>query len=84
MRGLDGIRDTEDDVPFQSAEEALALLGVDGSLRPDIAARFSANETTTRIESIGTAEGARRKITVIVRNRTGQPAVLERTEEVIP
>lgn len=84
VRGLDGIRATEDDVPFQSAEEALALLGVDGSLRPDIAARFSANETTTRIESIGTAEGARRKIIVIVRNRTGQPAVLERTEEVIP
>ena len=82
--GTDGLRDTEDDRPFQSAEEALALLGVDGSLRPDIAARFSVNDTTTRIESIGTSPGARRKITVIVRNRTGQPAVLERTEEVIP
>ncbi|MCU0794700.1 MAG: general secretion pathway protein GspK [Akkermansiaceae bacterium] len=82
--GPDGLRDTEDDRPFQSTEEALALLGVEGSLRPDIAARFGVNETTTRIESIGTTAGARRKITVIVRNRTGQPAVLERTEEVIP
>lgn len=82
--GPDGEKDTEDDVPFQSAEEALALLGLNGSLSPEIAGRFGVNETTTRIESIGSTEGARRKITVIVRNRTGQPAVLERTEEVIP
>lgn len=84
VRGIDGILDTEDDTPFGSAQEALALLGVDGNLRPDIVNRFSVNETTTRIESIGIAPGARRKITLIVRNRTGQPAILERTEEVIP
>ena len=42
------------------------------------------NDATTRIESIGYAEGAKRKITVIVRNRTGKPALLERTEEIIP
>ncbi|MGE9269437.1 MAG: general secretion pathway protein GspK [Verrucomicrobiales bacterium] len=84
VRGIDGIRDTEDDVPFQSVEEALALLGVDASLRPDIVSRFSVNETTTRIESIGMTPGARRKITLVVRNRTGQPAILERTEEVMP
>jgi hypothetical protein len=59
-------------------------LGVDGTLRPDIVSRFSVNDTTTRIESIGTSPGARRKITLVVRNRTGQPAILERTEEVIP
>lgn len=84
VRGADGVRDTEDDVPFKSVEEALALLGVDGTLRPDIFSRFTVNETTTRIESIGTTPGAKRKIVVIVRNRTGQPAILERTEEVIP
>lgn len=84
VRGPDGIRDTDDDAPFGSAQEALALLGVDGTLRPDIVNRFSVNETTTRIESIGTSPGARRKITLVVRNRTGQPAILERTEEVIP
>jgi len=83
-RGPDGIRDTDDDAPFQSVEQALALLGVDGSLRPEISARMTVNDTTTRLESIGTVAGAKRKITVIVRNRTGRPAVLERTEEVMP
>jgi general secretion pathway protein K len=84
VRGPDGIRDTDDDAPFQSVEQALALLGVDGSLRPEISARMTVNDTTTRLESIGSVAGAKRKITVIVRNRTGRPAVLERTEEVMP
>lgn len=84
IRGPDGIKDTEDDVPFRTLEDALALLGVSSSLRPDISARFTINDTTTRIESIGMSTGVRRKVTLIVRNRTGQPAILERTEEVIP
>jgi type II secretory pathway component PulK len=84
VRGTDGQRDTEDDVPFQNAAAALDLLGVDMNARPDIAQRFTANDATTRIESIGQAEGAKRKITVILRNRTGRPALLERTEEIIP
>ena len=84
VRGPDGIRDTDDDAPFQSVEQALALLGVDASLRPEISARVTVNDSTTRLESIGTVAGAKRKITVIVRNRTGRPAVLERTEEVMP
>jgi len=84
VRGPDGIRDTDDDAPFQSTEQALALLGVDASLRPEISARMTVNDTTTRLESIGSVAGAKRKITVIVRNRTGRPAVLERTEEVMP
>lgn len=84
VRGPDGIRDTDDDTPFRSVQEALALLGVDPNLRPDISARFTINDTTTRIESVGRATGSRRKITLVVRNRTGQPAILERTEEVIP
>jgi general secretion pathway protein K len=84
VRGTDGERDTTDDVPFQNAAAALDLLGIDTNTRPDIAKRFTANDATTRIESIGTAEGASYKITVIVRNRTGRPALLERTEEIIP
>jgi len=84
VRGIDGIRDTDDDQPFQSAQEALALVGLDGSVRPDILGRFNVNETTTRIESTGSAAGASRRITLVVRNRTGQPAILERTEEVLP
>jgi general secretion pathway protein K len=84
VRGPDGLRDTEDDVPFENAAAALDLLGVDANGRPDIVGRFTVNDTTTRIESIGQAEGAKRKITAIVRNRTGKPALLERTEEIIP
>lgn len=82
--GPDGERDTEDDVPFQNAAAALDLLGMDMNGRPDLARRFTVNDATTRIESIGQAEGAKRKITVILRNRTGKPALLERTEEIIP
>ena len=84
VSGPDGIRDTEDDVPFENAAPALDLLGIDINGRPDLARRFTVNDATTRIESIGYAEGAKRKITVIVRNRTGKPALLERTEEIIP
>ena len=84
VRGTDGIRDTTDDVPFQNAAAALDLLGIDAESRPDIVKRFTVNDSTTRIESIGFAEGAKRKITAIVRNRTGKPALLERTEEIIP
>ncbi|MES2474880.1 MAG: hypothetical protein V4640_03795 [Verrucomicrobiota bacterium] len=84
VRGTDGERDTTDDVPYQNAAAALDQLGIDTAAREDIAKRFTANDATTRIESIGTAEGARTKITVIVANRTGRPALLERTEEIIP
>ena len=84
VRGSDGQLDTEDDARFPDAKTALDLLSIDTNARPDIAKRFSVNDATTRIESIGYAEGAKRKITVIVRNRTGKPALLERTEEIIP
>lgn len=84
VMGTDGIRDTTDDSPFQNAAAALDLLGIGTEARPDIARRFTANDATTRIESIGYADGAKRKINVIVRNRTGRPALLERTEEIIP
>jgi type II secretory pathway component PulK len=84
VRGSDGERDTEDDAPFQNAAAALDLLGIDTNARPDLARRFTVNDATTRIESIGQAAGAKRKIIAIVRNRTGKPALLERTEEIIP
>jgi type II secretory pathway component PulK len=84
VRGIDGLRDTTDDVPFQNVAAALDLLGIDAEGRPEIVRRFTVNDATTRIESTGFAEGAKRKITVIVRNRTGKPALLERTEEIIP
>jgi type II secretory pathway component PulK len=84
VRGPDGELDTEDDARFQNAAAALDLLGLDTNALPDLARRFTVNDATTRIESIGYAAGAKRKITVILRNRTGKPALLERTEEIIP
>jgi type II secretory pathway component PulK len=84
VRGMDGIRDTEDDEPFEDSASALDLLGVNAEARPDLAQRFTVDDAVTRIESTGMAEGAKRKITVIVRNRTGRPALLERTEEIVP
>lgn len=90
VRGTDGQLDTEDDVLFPQgqASRALDLLGIDPNGRPDIANRFTASGPgtgTLRIESIGRAEGATRKIIAIIRNRTGNPVqLLERTEEIIP
>ena len=84
VRGPDEMRDTIDDEPFKNAADALSLLGIDTAGRPDLAGRFTVNDNTTRIESIGHAEGAKRKITVIVRNRPTTPRLLERTEEIIP
>ena len=73
VRGPDGIRDTDDDVPFRDAQTALGLLRIDVNSRPDIAARFSASDTTVRIESTGVAERAKRRVNVILRNRSGRP-----------
>ena len=84
VNGQDAIRDTEDDVAFQNVAAALELLGIDPNLSPEMANRFTVNDPTVRIESIGQAGEAKRKITVILRNRTGKPALLERTEEIVP
>jgi len=84
VNGPDGARDTEDDAPFTDVNAALDLLGLNTTMAPQLAGRLTVNDTTTRIESTGYTEGAKRRITVIVRNRTGNPALLERTEEIIP
>lgn len=82
--GPDGTRDTEDDAPFADVNAALDLMGLNTNMAPQLAGRLTVNDTTTRIESTGYTEGAKRRITVIVRNRSGNPALLERTEDIIP
>jgi len=84
VRGIDGIRDTEDDAPFEDIVSALSLLGIDAESRQDIAQRFSIGDTTTRISSTARSGDAKRRITAIVRNRTGRPILLSRTTEIIP
>ncbi|MDB6079051.1 MAG: hypothetical protein JWO82_2798 [Akkermansiaceae bacterium] len=82
--GPDGIRDTQDDKPFPDLASALTAIGIDAQTRPNITSRLTVNDPTMRLESTGTVAGAKRRIVLILRNRTGRPAVLERTEEVIP
>ena len=84
VRGPDGIRDTEDDAPFQDVESALSLLGIGGEQAQLIAQRFTVDDTTKRITSTARAADSKRRITVIVRNRTGKSVLLDRTSEIIP
>ena len=85
VMGRDGLRDTEDDEPFKDLGSALALLGIDSTIDPLLAKRFTVNDSTTRIESIGWAGEARRRTTLIVRNRNGtNPLLLQRSQEILP
>lgn len=84
VRGADGAKDTMDDVLMNDVGRALDLLGITADGRPDLARRFNANDTTVRVESTGYAGDARRRINLILRNRTGRPVLLERTIEIIP
>jgi type II secretory pathway component PulK len=84
VRGTDNIRDTEDDVPFQDVASALSLLGIGGKTGQIIAQRFTVQDTTTRIISTARSGDSTRRITAIVRNRTGRPILLDRTTEIVP
>ncbi len=82
--GEDRERDTEDDQRIQNLTEGLEMLGVSEFQRPIIEPRLTVQDTTTRITSLGQAGTVRRKITLILRSRTGQPAILSRKEEIVP
>lgn len=76
--GDDELPDTEDDTPFQSVQEALALMEGDGLAEDPalIASRFTTQSNTVRIESTGRMGEYRRKLVVIVRNRESRPTIL--------
>lgn len=82
--GPDRERDTEDDQRIQNLAQGLAMLGVSEFQRPVVEPRLTVEDTTTRIISDGRAGTVRRRITLILRSRTGQPAILSRKEENIP
>lgn len=84
VAGPDGELYTSDDVPFKSAAEALEQIGISAEMRPDVFRRFSANDSTARLESIGEVMGVKRKIIVTVGNRASNPTLIERIEEIIP
>jgi general secretion pathway protein K len=84
VRGTDDILDTEDDARFEDINSALTLLGIGGEVGQRIAPRFTTQDDTTRISSLGRSGDAKRRINVIVRNRTGRPLLLERNIEIVP
>lgn len=82
--GPDRERDTEDDQRFQGLTEAISLLGVSEFQSPIVTPRLTTEDTTVRLVSDGRAGTVKRRITLILRSRTGQPAILQRKEEIIP
>ena len=82
--GPDGERNTEDDQPFRNLTEALSLLGVSDFQLPIVQPRLTVSDRTTRIVSDGRAGTVKRRITLVLKSRTGQPVILERKEEIIP
>ena len=82
--GPDQLRDTEDDQRFQNLTEAFGLIGLGELQQQMISPRFTVEDNTTRIVSEGRAGPVKRKITLVLKNRTGQPAILDRKEEIIP
>ena len=77
-RGEDQVEGTEDDVVFQSLQEALNELGVP----PDSpqANRLTVNDETVRIESTGRAGDYEKQIVLVLRNRGSNPVILNREE----
>lgn len=82
--GPDGIPRSEDDQPFTELEMALTELGVSTGDLEVVSRRFlNGEETATRIESVGFTGDVKRKIILVLQNRTGNPAILERSEELV-
>ncbi len=69
--GLDGMPQTDDDLPIQSIEEALSLMGVAGQQAEEVMPLLTLAGQTKRIESIGTAGDVRCGIAVILNGGAG-------------
>jgi general secretion pathway protein K len=82
--GPDQERDTEDDQRFQNLTEALSLIGLSDVQQQIVSPRLTVEDTTTRIVSDGRAGSVKRRITLVLKSRTGQPVILDRKEEIIP
>jgi len=82
--GPDGIRNTEDDAPL-SVDEVLGQLGIDENSDPSgvIRGRLNSGDQVKRIESVGFAGSIRRKVVLIINNRSQNPTILDRKEVVI-
>ena len=77
--GPDKIEDTQDDTKLQDVSAALLTLGIDTTDQTNVN-RFGVNDQTVHIEAIATVGEYRKRVVMIVRNRTGQPQILSREE----
>ena len=82
--GPDMEKDTEEDQRFQNLTEALSLIGVSVLQQQIVTPRLTVKDTTTRIISDGRAGSVKRRLTLIVKSRVGQPVILDRKEEILP
>lgn len=82
--GPDQERNTEDDQRFQNLTEALSLIGLSDVQQQIVSPRLTVEDTTTRIVSDGRAGGIKRRVTLVLKSRTGQPVILDRKEQIIP
>lgn len=81
--GPDGIRRTLDDQPMET-QAVMEQLGMSPDEQQQFGSRFGKDDQTTRIESIGFSGSVKRKIVLIVQNRSnGRPTILDRKEELI-
>jgi hypothetical protein len=81
--GDDKSEDTEDDAnaKIQDVTQGLYLAGVPQADAETLSAYFTTNDTTTRIESVGTVGDFRKRIVMVVNSRQGNtPQILMREE----
>jgi hypothetical protein len=69
--GPDAIEGSEDDVKFESIEEAAGLIGANGRSLEQLEAFFDVSGSVRRIESTGFCNGIQHKITVISSDKSG-------------
>lgn len=75
--GSDRTPDTQDDVRFESVEEATALLGIGEAQKQALANLLSVDDAATRLISIGTAGGVSVERSLVISGRDAQPVLLE-------
>lgn len=83
-RGRDGLENTEDDVPLQSAEEALDLLKVPAVARPAALSRITVQGNTLRLRSVGQMEDSRVERWLVVEGRGPGMKVLAAGSRTLP
>jgi type II secretory pathway component PulK len=75
--GPDGLPDTQDDVRFESLEEAVALLGLGAEMTQALSGLITVNDKSVRIVSMGTASDVTVERVAVLKSREGQPVLLD-------